>query len=189
MEEAEDGIESKGAAPKNVLQQVSDKGRTFSYQPSPSAPRPSGIGPTVGKSSEALPKETANDNLRLQRAAEDNKHLQTNAGINPRALGADEGNKRRQQFSNSKGSTPVGKAVYKLHLASLKIAKKIRKETDKLIPEKVGAMVVGLLTHDGLSIVRGDEAKHKPLVSLAEALISRASPEIKDFKFTALAIT
>ena len=47
VEEAEDGIESNGATPKSVLQQVSDKGRTFSYLPSPFALGPSGIGPTV----------------------------------------------------------------------------------------------------------------------------------------------
>ena len=120
MEVAEDGIESKGVAPKNVLQQVSDKGRTVSYIPSPSPLDPSGIGPTVKKSSEAPPKETANDNLRLQTAAEDDNNLLKNASINPRPLGADQGNNRRQLVSNSKGSTPVGKAVYKLHLAGLK---------------------------------------------------------------------
>ena len=39
------------------------------------------------------------------------------------------------KLSNNKGGLPVGRAAYKIHIANLRVAKKIRKETDVLIPE------------------------------------------------------
>ena len=59
----------------------------------------------------------------------------------------------------------VCRAAYKIHLANLRVAKKIRKETDVLkIPEKEGAIMIGLLTHDENSIIRGVEERRKPLL-------------------------
>ena len=161
-------MENKGAIPLGTSPQVSDTGRTFSYLPSLAHPGPARHGASASHSTDAPPKEAASNNRRSQRS--------------------DEGINGLPEISDSKGSVPVGKATYKLHLASSKIAREMRKEIDKLIPEKEGTMEIGLLTRDGISIVRGDEKRHKPLVDFAKALISRASPEILGFKLTALAV-
>ena len=93
------------------------------------------------------------------------------------------------KITNAKGGLPVGRAAYNLHIANLKVAKKIRKETDILIPEAEGSMMIGLLTKDGKSIVCGDEQRHGPLLSHVKSLLSHASPKLRDFQFSALAIT
>ena len=49
--------------------------------------------------------------------------------------------------------------------------------------------MIGLLTKDGKSIVCGDEQRHRPLLSHVKSLLSHASPIIRDFQFSALAIT
>ena len=49
--------------------------------------------------------------------------------------------------------------------------------------------MIGLLTHDGKPIIRGVEERHKPLLSLVKSLLAHASPDIKDFLFSALVIT
>ena len=71
----------------------------------------------------------------------------------------------------------------------MKTAKKIRKETDNLIPEKEGSMMIGLLTQDKKSIVHEVTGRHKPFLILEKSLLAQASPELKDFQFSALAIT
>ena len=58
--------------------------------------------------------------------------------------------------------------MYKFYLANQKTAKKIRKEIDRLIPEKAGAMEIGLLNQDGKSVIRGEEERQRPLVTFAK---------------------
>ena len=46
----------------------------------------------------------------------------------------------------------------------------------------------GLLVDEAGSIVTGDDEKHKLLVSTVASMVAKASPAMKDFRFTALAI-
>ena len=189
MVKAKEGIDCNIGVPRGTTHKASGEDQAFSSLPSPSCPGPSGQTLPAGNLTKAPPKEAADVNLRSQRSLEENRKMSKSVNSDPRLHRVGEGNNKLQKISNSKCSIPVGRAFYKLYLANLKTAKKIRKEIDRLIPEKEGSMEIGLLNQDGKSIIRGDEERHKPLVTLAEILIARASPEINDFKFTALAIT
>ena len=154
--------------PRGTTQKASGEDQAFSSLSSPSCLGPSGHKLSDENLMKAPPNEAVGVNLPSQKSFEENRDMRKSVNNDARLQRVGVGRNKLQRISNSKCSIPVGRAFYKLYLANLKTAKKIRKEIDRLIPEKEGTMEIGLLNQDGKSIIRGEEERHKPLVTLAK---------------------